>query len=447
MLEKILRKITNNLGFKILAILFSFALWLMVYNINDPVKIRTYTVNVEMKNTEFITNMGKWADIKDGANTVTFSVTAKKTVIDKMRDDDFVATADFSEAMISEDEKTAAVPIKIESKRYNNQLKYSSQVKYVDLALEKLKTKQFVISANTTGTVAQGYALGNVKVETPTVLKVSGPYSEVKKVHSVVATIDVGNMKIDISDSVKPKLYDSAGKEIKTDKLSLSNNQVVIRAEILKTKQLNVQMSNPKVTNGQGAEVSLVPEPKTIVVKGREEKLKEIEKIVIPSNALDASNVTTRTDTYYDIKGLLPEGIALVNAKESKIAVHMYMNGQEEQSVTLTVPTSNIKISGLDTSKYQASFANSNVVTKVTASPELISQLNVDAITASADLSGMGVGSHNVKIKFNLDSSQYEYSDVTLQVVIKTISQSQSNNNSSAGTTDSGNDGNSNNTN
>ena len=178
MLEKILRKITNNLGFKILAVLFSFALWMIVYNINDPIKIRTYTVNIEMKNTDFITNMGKWAEVKNDSKTVTFSVSAKKTVLDKIRDDDFVATADYSEAMMSEDGKTAAVPINIESKRYNNQLKYSSQVRNLNLALEKLKSKQFVITANTTGTVAQGCALGDVRVETPTVLKVLGPSSE-----------------------------------------------------------------------------------------------------------------------------------------------------------------------------------------------------------------------------------------------------------------------------
>ena len=447
MLEKILRKITNNLGFKILAVLFSFALWMIVYNINDPIKIRTYTVNIEMKNTDFITNMGKWAEVKNDSKTVTFSVTAKKTVLDKIRDDDFVATADYSEAMMSEDGKTAAVPINIESKRYNNQLKYSSQVRYLNLALEKLKSKQFVITANTTGTVAQGCALGDVRVETPTVLKVLGPSSEVKKVHSVVATIDVGNMKIDIADSVKPKLYDASGKEIKSDKLTLSNNQVVIKAEILKTKKVNVQMSNSKVTNGQGTEVSLVPEPKVVTVKGRDEQLKGIENVVIPSNSLNITNVTSVEDTYVDIKDLLPEGISLVSTKESKIAVHMYPSGQENQSVTLTVPTSNIKINGLDTSKYQASFTTSNAVTRVTASPDLISQLNADSITAYVDLTGMGAGTHNVKVKFNMDSSQYEYSEVNLQVVIKSVNQNQTNNNSSTSASDAGNENASNNTN
>lgn len=36
--KKLLKTFTNNIGFKILAIAFAFILWLVVYNLNDPVK-------------------------------------------------------------------------------------------------------------------------------------------------------------------------------------------------------------------------------------------------------------------------------------------------------------------------------------------------------------------------------------------------------------------------
>ena len=36
--KKLLKTFTNNIGFKILAIAFAFILWLVAYNVYEPVK-------------------------------------------------------------------------------------------------------------------------------------------------------------------------------------------------------------------------------------------------------------------------------------------------------------------------------------------------------------------------------------------------------------------------
>ncbi|SFG03779.1 YbbR domain-containing protein [Lachnospiraceae bacterium C7] len=425
MLEKILKKVTNNLGFKVLALLFAFALWVIVYNINDPTKTRTYTAEVEVKNADFMTNLGKYAEVKDGTGSVSFSVTAKRTVLDKLNDDDFVAVADYSKALISKDEKSATVPVDIESKRSNGMLKYNAQGKYVTLSLEKLKAKQFVISANTTGKVANGYALGSVKVVNPTVLKIQGPNSVVKRVHSVVATIDVGNMNIDITDKVKPKLYDAQGNEVPTDKLKLSNVSISVSAKILKTKKVNINIPNKTIKNSDGKNVSLKASENSVLVMGSDEALEQINDINISSDVFNGNSIKGKTEVTIDLKKYLPEEVELVNEKESKLTVHLYLEGEEEQAVTLTVPTSSIKMNGLD-SKYQASFVQSNVVMKVTADAANMSALNANDVEAVVDLSGLSAGTHSVKVTLNLDSSKYKYSGITTQVVIKNQNQTQS---------------------
>ena len=43
MLKKILKRVTNNFGLKILAVVFAAALWLAVVNIDDPTTTRTFT--------------------------------------------------------------------------------------------------------------------------------------------------------------------------------------------------------------------------------------------------------------------------------------------------------------------------------------------------------------------------------------------------------------------
>ena len=50
MAKKILKTLVNNLGFKILAVVLAFILWLVVYNIDDPKKSKTFTTNVTVEN-------------------------------------------------------------------------------------------------------------------------------------------------------------------------------------------------------------------------------------------------------------------------------------------------------------------------------------------------------------------------------------------------------------
>ena len=52
----------------------------------------------------------------------------------------------------------------------------------MELSLEDLMSRRFMISADTSGKVAAVYALGEVSVTNPNVFNVSGPASIVKKV-------------------------------------------------------------------------------------------------------------------------------------------------------------------------------------------------------------------------------------------------------------------------
>lgn len=94
MKKNLLKSLTNNLGFKILAVIFAFTLWLVVYNIEDPTKTKTFSTNVTVENADAVTELNKCYEVVDGSNFVSFSVTAKRSVLDNMGDSDFTATAD-----------------------------------------------------------------------------------------------------------------------------------------------------------------------------------------------------------------------------------------------------------------------------------------------------------------------------------------------------------------
>lgn len=62
MLKNLAKKLTNNLGLKVLAVLFAIALWIVVVNIDDPVKPAQYTISVTQDNMDYLTSNGKYSE-------------------------------------------------------------------------------------------------------------------------------------------------------------------------------------------------------------------------------------------------------------------------------------------------------------------------------------------------------------------------------------------------
>ena len=136
MAKKLLKTLVNNLGFKILAVALAFILWLVVYNIDDPKKTKTYTTNVTVENAAVVTDMNKCYEVLNGTNTVTFSVTGKRSELDKLDDTDFTAVADMNRLIVSADGDKASVPIEINTKRSFGALSINSKNKYLELEKE-----------------------------------------------------------------------------------------------------------------------------------------------------------------------------------------------------------------------------------------------------------------------------------------------------------------------
>ena len=299
--NKILKTLTKNLGFKILAVVFAFILWLVVYNTDDPTITVSYTTNVTVENASAVTDMNKCYEVLNGTNTVSFAVTAKRSVLNKLEDTDFTAVADMNRMIVNEDGDKANVPIEITSKRSNSSLKYNGKNKYLEVSLEDLMKRRFIITADTSGKVADGYALGEVTVTNPNVLNVSGPASIVNKIDSVVATIDVDGMSMNLSDNVIPALYDADGQEIDTTKLKLSNTTVTISAKILSVKEIPLVFSTSGVPYGDNRVVEISSKPETIKVKGSSTTLNPLSSLNIPGDVLNVSGASEDITTTIDI--------------------------------------------------------------------------------------------------------------------------------------------------
>ena len=129
------KRITKNLTLKILAFLIAVFLWLIVVNIDDPVDDKTFSnIPVQVTHEEVITDNNNTYQIVDNTQEVNVTVTAQRSVLDKIKAEDIQATADMKELTLR-----TQVPIEITIKGYAG--KYEKAT-----ANPRLMRKQKIIS-------------------------------------------------------------------------------------------------------------------------------------------------------------------------------------------------------------------------------------------------------------------------------------------------------------
>ena len=418
MKNNILKTLTNNLGFKILAVFFAFTLWLFVYNLDDPIKTKTLTINVNMENRENLDNMGKYYEVLEGSNKVSFSVTAVRSILDKLDESDFTATANMDQIVIEQDGAIGTIPIEIKCTSNANEsaIKLRATNKTLRLGLEDLMIKQFVVSAKASGEVAEGYALGSVQVTAPNVLKVSGPKSIVETIASAVATIDVSGMSEEwTSYRPVPVLYDKDGKEVDTTRLTLSNSTVNVSAEILNTKEVEIVVK-PVGTPAEGYTVtSIKSKPSKILLKGSKSLLNTINAIEIPEDLISVAGKAEDVKATVDVSEYIPDGVSLVDPEGASVEITVEIGKIKEK--VFSINTENIIITGLSTQS-KLEFELASVAVHVSGLEEDIASLSNESLSGSIDVTHLPIGIYEVELVLDLDESKYSYLPVKVTVYI-----------------------------
>ncbi len=419
MVKKIGQKITHNFGLKLLAILFAIVLWIVVVNIDDPTQTLSYTTSVNLENTSYLTSMDKYYEVLEGTNTVTFRVTAKRSVHDKLNGSDFSAAANMGKIEYDEKTETYRVPVTITApQKYSKEIEMANKQNYIELSLEDLSRTQKVIKATTKGSVADGYALGDVKITSYNVLKISGPASIVSQIDTVTAVIDVDNVDTDVTDSVAPILLDADGNVVDTTKLTLSLSTVTISAQILSTKDVPVQFSTSGTLEDGYMVTGMSYQPTEVRIKGESAILNTINSISVPKEVLNLDGRTTDLETDVDITAYLPEGTALVLNSDGRIEVKVMIEPIVEKSYQ--VPVDNISLENLS-DEYDCEYDAKYVKLTVSGSEENMSILKKQNIRGTLELTGLSEGEHKLTPVWNLDSSKYtlEKAEVTVMIVKK----------------------------
>lgn len=415
MVKKILKTLTTNVGFKILAVFFAFTLWLVVYNLDDPNISTTFTATVGIQNAQTISDMNKCYEVVDGTGTVSFRVSAKRSVMKNLENSDFSAVADMSQIAINDDNTAGTIPIAITANSYTSSVKITGVTHYLKVSLEDQQTKQFVVTPKTKGTPAEGFTLGSVSVSDPNVIKVSGPASVVGEIDTVVATISVEGMSVDIADNVVPEFYDEDGKKIDTTKLTLSNTTVSISAEILSMKAVPLRLTTSGTPANGYSVTNITTDPENVQIKGSSSVLNPINSIEIPQEVLNVTGADKNIVTTIDVSEYLPEGVTLVDSKEASVTITVVIQAYVSQN--FEVPTTNIAVNGLD-SAYTITYPQSTVSVRISGSAEDLATLNAGTLKGSIDVAGMTEGTYSIPLTITLENGKYTQANTNVSIVL-----------------------------
>ena len=418
--NKILTRLTHNIGLKIIALFFAILMWITVYNAEDPVKTKTIELNVTVTNAEYMSNQNKYFELQENSKRISIAVSAPRSILNTLDETDFTAIADISNITIHPDGKTGSVPVEVSCKRDSEDIKVSDGNRTCKVMVENMMSKQFLISAKAVGEILSGHALGEVEATTPTVLKVSGPESIVSQIASVEATIDVEGMSMNLTDNVMPVLLDSEGKEIDATRLTLSNPTVTVSAQILKTKTVPVIIETFGLPAEDHVATKLTSSFDKVMIKGSSSVLNSVKSIVIPTDVIDITGATESMTFDIDITEYLGNGVELMDKSQSSITVKVTV--EQIKSKTYNVATESIQVVGL-AENMELVFANETELFTFLAVQSNLIDLSPSDFTLRIDVSDLEEGVHSILVQIDVDEDIYSYAEKMIEIEIIPIPQ------------------------
>lgn len=423
------KKIMNNLDLKILAFLFSIILWLIVVNIDDPVKTVQFSgVEVQILNGDELEEQGKVYEILDGTGTITVTVKGRRSIIEDIAKENITAVADMKD-LTSMD----TVSIQVSSNKYANELDdIKSDKDNVRLSIEDLKKIYKVIEVEVKGEPEEGYILGSLTTNLNQIY-LEGPESLINQVSYAMAQINVDGVRANVSSTVPIKLYDEQGKEIDDERITMNIHSVSVNQEVLVTKEVPLEFDvGGTPADGYALTGDITSDIQSIVIAGRKSALDDIDSIVIPESVLNVEGLQTNLDVDVKIQDYLPSNVIFAY-EEMNITTHIQVEVQRETFVTITFDKSDIAVLNVPAGYKAEILADGNYITgqetnvRVYGLAEILESYDADDAKATIDvaaymnqngMSELYPGTYSIAPDFGLPEGAYMKDNFKIQIRI-----------------------------
>ena len=326
-------KLTDNLFLKVLSVVIAVLIWIVVMNINDAEKTKPFQLDVKLINTEVITGNGKVFRVVDNSDTVILKVRARKSILDELKGNDFILTADMQKNL--KYDRMVGITVECKNRNINVDEQVTLNRSNVDVSIEDSVTEQFQVHVSHTGPPNNGLVVGSLIPE-QTIIKISGPVSLVEKIETVEAVVDITGLPGTTVKTCELKLYDAAGGMIDNTYLNYigKNEGIDVTVNMLNTKTVPLRFSY----TGTPAENYIVKDisckPETIEIAGNAGVLSGISRWEIPEEAINVEGIDDELQLVIDLTQYLPSGVILKDANDASALVIVeveYVEPEEEE--------------------------------------------------------------------------------------------------------------------
>lgn len=390
--------LANNLGLKIVAIVFAVITWLIMVNVSNPLIQDTKEVPVEVLNASILESANLTYELV-GKKTVTVSYEVRTRDRYKIAASDFYATADLAELY----DVTGAIPVDVQvSNREVRSLVQgvlSSKPGVVRIQTEPLQSKKFVLTAHVFGEPESGYERGTVTVN-PEYIYATGAESDIGKINSLGIEVNLEGATSDRTGAETIHFYDSNGNELKlADEVDLSLASVNYYATILQIKELPLELRvSGEAADGYrfvGAEADLT----SVKAKGLKPTMASIHKVTVSKELLNVEGATEDMVVEVDLAEILPVGVSMATGATETALVTLKIEKLEEREFEWGLEDLVLEGENEGYSYIMGSDSMSFTVRGLSAE---LDQLDETQVQLSADVSAMEEGIQPITIRAEL---------------------------------------------
>jgi len=402
-----MRWILANIRTIAIAFVLAIIVWISAVTASDPDVEKTYPLAVPI---EIIGQDPGLVPMGEVQEFVSLTLKTPQSVFDKLVENpDLIKIfADLSGLGSGLHE----VPLQVQIDARPVQI-VESDPAILDLVLEPLTTRTFDVTLDLEGEPAVGYKLGGPEVM-PNEVAISGPKSLVDQIVDVLIRIDVSNTRQAVEATFALVPINSKDQPVSGVNLSPGSVQVQVpvtqqggyrdlAVKVLVTGQVasgyrlsNISITPPVIT-------TYSPNPDLVLALPG----------FVETQPLDLNNADSNIEMRLAL--VLPEGVSVVG--EQNVLVQAAISPILS---SITISDKSVELLGLN-SRYGAQISPSTVDVILSGPVPLLDKLTPEDIRVLLDLSGLGIGTHQLepKVEILLPDIQVEsINPLTIEVII-----------------------------
>lgn len=273
--------------------------------------------------------------------------------------------------------------------------KKSSSPSMATVNIGELYHKEVEVRCERVGTVAEGYSAGELQLS-PSVLEIRGQQEDIDPVSYVKVVLNYDDATSTVTEDLEFQYYDANDQLLSGEGIHATVDTVTATLPINVTKELELTMNFIESPGARLSNVDWNIEPKSILVSGDADLLKDVESIVLDDFDLTALDSNTR----YSYTIPLPEGCENLSGVTKATLTISFRDMK-----SAPVATANIRCENVPEGK-TASILTEQLTVVVFGTSADVDAVTGDDLVAVADLKDFGSAAGTYTVPVTIQSTK-----------------------------------------